>query len=83
MDLILYGGRSQLELEHLGLFKIDFMQGNMVRGEEDQNMTICLVFVFWDGESIKCYVRLTSDSTEVYEQGFDLTTLSSYFQGQN
>lgn len=37
-------GGSQLELEPLGLDKIDFMQGSMIWGEEDENTTSCLVW---------------------------------------
>lgn len=37
-------GASQLELEPLGLDKIDFMQGSMIWGEEDENTTSCLVW---------------------------------------
>lgn len=45
MDPILCGGGgSQLELEPLRLNKIDFMQGSMIWGEEDENTTSGLVW---------------------------------------
>lgn len=84
-DAVWWVGGFQVELEPLGLFKVDFMQGSVIRGEEDQNMTSCLIFLFMGVVKVsnQCYVRLMSDHSEFCEQGFDLTTLSSYFQGQN
>lgn len=78
MDTVLYSGGSQLELEPLGLFKIDFMEGSMIWSEKDQNTTSCLIFLFREVVKVpnQCYVRPASDHTKTCEQGFGLTKFS-------